>query len=94
MHDFPFSAEKLTEKHTPADRMDALRKLKALVHFMLPPVNQYMAHDTVLGSRRIYHPDMSSTRVMFDADTGTLIGIIDWECTTKAPAEILAAYPE
>ena len=94
MHDSPFSAEKMAEKNIPADHMDALRKLKALVPFMLPPVSQYMAHDTVLGSRRIHHPDLSSTNVMFDADKGTLVGIIDWECTTTAPAEILAAYPE
>jgi len=94
MHDSPFSAEKLAEKRIPTDHMDALRKLKALVPFILPPVDQYMAHNTVLGSRRIYHPDLSSTNVMLDAHTGALIGIIDWECITTAPAEILAAYPE
>ena len=94
MHDSPFSAEKLAEKRIPPNHMDALRKLKALVPFVLPPVDQYMAHDTVLGSRRIHHPDLSSTNVMLDAQTGALIGIIDWECITTAPAEILAAYPE
>jgi hypothetical protein len=73
--------------------MDALRKLKAPVPFMLPPVNQYMAYDTVLGSRRTHHNDLSSTNVMLDADTGALVGIIDWECITTA-AEISAAYPE
>ena len=95
MHDSPYSAEiKAAEQNTPPDHMDALRKLKALVPFILPPVDQYMAHDTVLGSRRIHHTDLSSTNIMFDADTGALVGIIDWECTNAAPAEISAAYPE
>jgi hypothetical protein len=83
-HDSIFSAEKLAEQDIPADHMDALRKSKALVPFMLPPVNQYMAYDTVLGSRRIHHNDLSSTNVMLDADTGALIGIIDWECNYSA----------
>ncbi|KAF8803404.1 hypothetical protein BYT27DRAFT_7260146 [Phlegmacium glaucopus] len=61
MHDSPFSAEKLAEQHIPADHMDALRKLKALVPFILLPVNQYMAYNTVLESRRIHHTDLSST---------------------------------
>ena len=49
--------------------------VKALVPFMLPLVNQYVAHDTVLGSRRIHHPDLSSTNIMFDADTENF----DWD---------------
>ena len=83
-----------TKYNIPADHMDALRKLKALVPFLLPPVNQYVAHNTLLGSRRIHHPDLSLTNVMLDADTGALTGIIDWERVTTAPAEIMAAYPE
>ena len=95
MHDSPFSAENNAKKYNiPADHMDAMRKLKALVPFLLPPVDQYVAHDSVLGSRRIHHPDLSSTNVMLDVDTGALTGIIDWENVTTAPAEIMAAYPE
>ena len=95
MYDSPFAADKMATKYNiPAAHMDALRKLKALVPFLLPPVDQYVAHDTVLGSRRIHHPDLSSTNVMLDTDTGALIGIIDWENVTLAPAEIMAAYPE
>ena len=95
MHDSPFSADNMATKYNiPSDHMDALRKLKALVPFLLPPVDQYVAHDTVLGSRRIHHPDLSSTNVMLDTETGAVIGIIDWENVTTAPAEIMAAYPE
>ena len=95
MHDSPFSAEIMATKYNiPADHMDALIKLKALVPFLLPPVDQYVTHDTVLGSRRIYHPDLSSTNIMLDTDTGALNGIIDWEDITTAPAELVAAYPE
>ena len=95
MHDSPFSAEKMATKYIVcSDHMDALRKLKDLVPFLLPPVDQYVTHNTVLGSRRIHHPDLSSTNVMLDADTGALIGIIDWEDITIAPAELTAAYPE
>ena len=95
MHDSPFSAEyNATKYNIPADHMDGLRKLKALVPFLLPPVDQYVAHNTVLGSRRIHHPDLSSTNIMLDSNTGALTGIIDWEGITTAPAEIMAAYPE
>jgi hypothetical protein len=97
MHDSRFCGEILatdSEYNIPADHMDAMRKMRHLVPFLLPSVDQYVAHDTVLGSRRIYHPDLSSTNIMFDTDTGALTGIIDWENITTAPAEIIAAYPE
>ena len=88
MHDSPFSAENLAKKHNiPADHM---RKLKVLVPFLLPPVNQYVVHNTVLEFITMIFRRLTSSLTPIQGSDWDHC----WECITTAPAEILAAYRE
>lgn len=91
MHDSKFSAE---HPHFPKETLRVLHRLKALVPFVIPKVDQFIANDGFLGTRKFHHYDPSISNIMLDPQTGEISGIVDWENTTACPAIHSAAFPE